>query len=133
MNRLAALVLTLTLAGLCGTLGCAATGAGPGAGVPDQPVAASEPRAELRLTVDLTASRECEEALDLELYRNRGVDLVAWDDRHGWCEGRRIVVRYLSRQLTAEQVLELVRAHCRRATPVEEQADSHGSSPKPKP
>ena len=129
MNRLAAFVAVA----LCGTLGCAATGpAELGPGVPDQPVPASEPRAELRLTVDLPAARECEESLDLELYRNRGVELVAWDERHGWCEGRRIVVRYLSRQLTAEQALELVRAHCRRVTVAEEQADSHGTPPKSK-
>ena len=127
-------IAPLSLAALLGTLGCAATGAAElGPGVPDQPVPASEPRAELRLTVDLAASRECEEALDLELYRNRGVDLVAWDERHGSCEGRRIVVRYLSRQLTAEQALELVRAHCRRVSVAEEQADSHGSPPKSKP
>jgi hypothetical protein len=129
MSRIAAIALVGTL----GALGCAATGpAELGAGVPDQPVPASEPRAELRLTVDLPATRECEESLDLELYRNRGVELVAWDERHGWCEGRRIVVRYLSRQLTAGQALELVRAHCRRVTVAQEQADSHATPPKSK-
>jgi hypothetical protein len=130
MNCLAPLSFALLL----GPLGCAATGpAELGPGVPDQPVPASEPRAELRLTVDLPASRECEESLDLALYRNRGVDLVAWDERRGSCEGRRIVIRYLPRQLTAEQALELVRAHCRRANVAQEQADPHGTAPKPKP
>lgn len=127
MNRFAA----LPFAGLLGVLGCAGAGASElGPGVPDQPVATSEPRGELRLLVDLPASRECEEALDLELYRNRAVDLVAWDERHGWCEARRIVLRYLSRQLTAAQALELVRAHCTRATIVEEQRGSHGTESK---
>ena len=127
MNRL----IALTLPGLLGALGCAATGSADiGPGVPDQPVPASEPRAAMVLRVDLPASRECEQALDLELYRNRAIDLVAWDDGHDSCEGRRIVVRYLSRQIGAEQVLALVREHASRTSVVEEQAKSHGSPPK---
>jgi hypothetical protein len=137
MNRIGA--HALALAGLCGALGgaatgalgCAATGASElGPQLPDQPIPASEPRAELALRVDLPASRECEEALDLELYRNRAIELVRWDEKHGSCEGRRIVVRYLSRQLGAEQALALVRQHCSRASVVEEQAKSHGAPPK---
>ena len=48
---------------------------------PDAPVAADEPRATLRLQLTLPFAPDCEEAFDLALYANRGVELI--DDRLG--------------------------------------------------
>lgn len=110
---------TLLIAALCAGLatGCgAAAPTSPPAGPPDAPVPADEPRAELELTVDLAPGSDCEEALDLKLYQDRGIELIEWDEARGDCEGRRLTIRYLSRQRTAEQVLEAVRALVRRAS-----------------
>jgi hypothetical protein len=72
----------------------------------DTPVPAGEPRAELRVELDLVPSQECEERFDLEIYKDRRVELVAWDDHSGACSGRVAVVRYLSAKMTKEQLLE---------------------------
>lgn len=113
-------------------LGCAAPITNlPPPGEPDRPVPASEPRAEVTLHVDLPAARGCDEQLDLALYQNRGVELVAWDRAGQRCDDRLITIRYLSRQLTRAELLELVKAHATRVTPVEEHAkpDAQPSHP----
>ncbi len=72
----------------------------------DTPVPDSEPRAELRLKVTLAAAQDCEERFDLQLYQDRSVDLILWDDSSGECEGRRVTIRYLSDKTTADKVLQ---------------------------
>jgi len=64
----------------------------------DEPVPASVQRAELRLLLVLPPERDCEETFDLELYRDRGIDLVEWDDAEG-CDGRIIIVRYFPERI----------------------------------
>ncbi|MCC6557551.1 MAG: hypothetical protein IT372_31755 [Polyangiaceae bacterium] len=93
-------------------LGVSACGAAPAAvagPLHDAPVPASEPRAEVRLRVDLTPAEGCEEAFDLALYRDRGVDLIAWDERAGACAGRVVTIRYLPRRMHEAALLAAVR------------------------
>jgi len=85
---------------------------------PDQPVPASEPRAELSARVDLTPARDCEEAFDLAVYEQRAIELVAWDDRVGTCHDRAIDIRYLSRKISRDKVIQTVRSHAERVTVV---------------
>lgn len=66
---------------------------------PDAPIAASEPRATLALVLALPDGTDCEERFDLELYRDRGVELVAWDARPG-CHDRHVQIRYLPGRLS---------------------------------
>lgn len=88
----------LALASLLG-VGCGASQAAPASPVEhDEPVPQSVRRAEVRMRVVLPPSRDCEEAFDLALYRDRGVDLVEWDDEPG-CDGRVIVVRYFPERI----------------------------------
>ncbi len=82
----------------------------------DRPVDPSLPRAQRDYQVDLTPAHDCEERFDLALYRNRGVELIAWDEAKGACTGRNITVRYLSSQLSDAQLTALVRQHAVSAT-----------------
>ena len=84
---------------------------------PDAPVPAGEPRAELRLSVDLDRARDCEEAFELALYRDRAVDLVTWEPPRDRCDGRVVVVRYLSARTTRDAVLAAAARASKRATP----------------
>lgn len=77
----------------------------------DTPVPADEPRAEVKLRLDLAPEQGCEEAFDLALYADRGVDLVAWDANTGACSGRVVTIRYLSQKVRAEAVVSAARAH----------------------
>jgi hypothetical protein len=98
--------------------GCGPTALGPGPNdLPDQPVPPSEPRAELRLEVDLQPAGDCEEAFDLGVYQDRGIELVSWDDDEGSCEGRVITVRYLSQKLDERAVRALVGTHAAAVRP----------------
>jgi hypothetical protein len=72
----------------------------------DTPVPASEKRAEMRLRVDLAPAQGCEEAFDLALYKDRGIDLIAWDDNAGVCAGRSIVIRYLPGRTSEDEILK---------------------------
>lgn len=105
---LAALAALVTAA--CG----GASGAPPATPAHDQPVPAGEPRAEVRLRVDLAPAQDCEEKFDLALYRDRGVDLIAWDERAGACGGRTVVIRYLPRRIDEARVLAAARARAAR-------------------
>jgi hypothetical protein len=88
-------------------------GAGcPGAQVKrsfDRPVPADEPRAELRLDLELSASQDCEEAFDLALYGHEGVELIRWERADRACSGRSVTVRYLTRRITREALIRLAR------------------------
>jgi hypothetical protein len=77
---------------------------------PDAPVPASEPRAIVRLHVDLVRAQDCEEAFDLALYRSRAVELVAWDPGAGRCADRTVTIRYLPRQASREDVVRAAAA-----------------------
>lgn len=109
---------TITLALFAGLAGCGA-GAAPHAQTPehDRPVAASEPRAGLTLDIDLEPGPRCEERFDLALYRDRRIELVAWDERRGACSERQVTIHYLSRALDRPALLALVRKLARRAQP----------------
>lgn len=90
------------------TLALAACGPTPLASAPprfDTPVPADEPRAELRLDVELASIASCEESFDLALYADRGIELVAWEPPAGACGRRALTIRYLSRRTTADRVL----------------------------
>ena len=88
-----------------------ACSAAPVAAAPrhDEPVAASEPRETVKLAVDLPKSASCEEAFDLALYRDRGVDLVEWGGPPTKCAGRTVVIRFLPKRTTRAQVIDRVR------------------------
>ncbi len=86
-------------------------------GHPDEPVPATEPRAELTVRVELPATQGCFETFDLAVYADRGIELLAWaPGTRSRCE-RTLTVRYLPRRLERARVLERLRAH---ATRVEE-------------
>jgi hypothetical protein len=97
--------------------GCAAAGRAP-----DAPVPADEPRAALRLRVDLPRAHDCEEAFDLAIYKSPAVDLVAWDGAAGRCEGREITIRYLPRRASREEIVRAATALAARVSPLEETA-----------
>lgn len=92
--------------------GCAASV--PGA---DAPVPAAEPRDVVRLEVDLVRAQDCEEAFDLALYQSRAVELVAWDDARGRCLGRKVTIRYLTRQATRDEVIRAASSIAAKVTP----------------
>ncbi len=96
---------------------CACAGRGAPPGHPDEPVPASEPRAELTVRVELPATQGCFETFDLAVYADRGIELLAWAPAARSRCDRALTVRYLPRRLERARVLERLRAH---ATRVEE-------------
>jgi hypothetical protein len=92
---------------LVALLGFGAVACGTRAQTPedfDRPVPASEPRAELIVTLDLPAGSDCEAIFDAALYVDRGVDLAQWDDVEG-CRGRRLRLRYLPQRIDRARLL----------------------------
>jgi hypothetical protein len=88
----------------------------------DTPVPANEPRAELKLALDLPPVSDCDERFALALYEDRGVELLTWDETHlasPRCSERRLTVRYLSRRLTRDALLQRVREISRKVSVVE--------------
>lgn len=83
---------------------------------PDHPVPPSEPRGVVSARVDLPPARDCEEAFDLAMYRNRAIQLIEWDERVGKCEQRRIDIRFLSRRIARDEVIETARRNALRMT-----------------
>lgn len=79
----------------------------------DRPVPADEPRETIRLALDLAPGPDCEEAFDLALYRDLGIELVAWDEARS-CTGRRVSIRYLPDRIKRNRVLALARGAARR-------------------
>lgn len=79
----------------------------------DVPVAASEPRARVRVVLALLPRIGCDEAFDLALYENRGVELVTWESPPsavppGSCRELRATVRYLPRHITRAELVRRV-------------------------
>lgn len=85
---------------------------------PDRPVPASEPRDEVSARVDLKQARDCEEAFDLALYKDRAIELIAWDEHVGTCQNRHVEITYLSRKITRDEVIQTARRHAERVTVV---------------
>jgi hypothetical protein len=84
---------------------CSAT---PVAAAPrhDEPVAPDEPRAELKVQLDLPKTASCEETFDLALYASRGIDLVDWEGPFGKCAGRKATIRYLPKRIPKDELLK---------------------------
>lgn len=111
--------LLLLLLAATAQVACAGAAGAPPATGHDVPVPATEPRAEIRLRVDLEPAQGCEEAFDLAMYKDLGIDLIQWDANTGACSGRAVVVRYLTRKTSAEKVKSAAGALAKRvvATP----------------
>ncbi|MBX3183159.1 MAG: hypothetical protein KIT72_04685 [Polyangiaceae bacterium] len=105
--------LGLTLAGA----GCATATPAPTAPAHDTPAPAGEPRAEIELRLSLAQRERCEETFDLELYRERGVEQIAWQEPHGVCQDRVVTVRYLTSRIERGPLMDHIR---RLAVKVEE-------------
>jgi hypothetical protein len=93
-RTLALLVLSGLLAGAC---------AASGPVLPEPAAPASEPRATIRFGLDLRRGQRCEEAFDLAMYQDHGIELIEWDAGSG-CEDRTITVRYLPRRTNLEAI-----------------------------
>jgi hypothetical protein len=85
--------------------------------VPEPPAPASEPRATIQLHLDLERAQRCEEAFDLALYQDQGIELIEWDAGHR-CEGRNVSIRYLPRRTSSEKVMREVREAGAKLLPV---------------
>jgi hypothetical protein len=90
-----------------GVLAGACAGSAPEAA--DVPAPASEPRATIGVALDLRRAQRCEEAFDLALYQDRGIELITWDEGSR-CEDRNITVRYLPGRTTPEKIFRAVQA-----------------------
>ena len=113
MRALVLLSLVMLVLPACGKAACAAPLA------PDVPVPATEPRATLRVEVDLPRKGGCDEAFDLALYENRGVELVRWDEGQTKCEHRKGVVRYLPKRLSRDALLKEIQRLSTKTTVLE--------------
>ncbi len=103
MNRQSFVVALAVVAGCGGEL------PPPAAGGHDVPVVASEPRAQVKVVVALVPRIGCDEAFDLALYQNRGVELVTWESpRASSCRELRATVRYLPKQITRAELVRRV-------------------------
>lgn len=114
-------------AALCSALGAAGCGGADAAlrlrgQGHDVPVPENELRAEIHLLVDLVPAQGCEERFDLALYKDRGVDLIAWDERAGACAGRTVTIRYLPRRTSEAKVLAAVHENAARVAQLPPQA-----------
>ncbi len=74
----------------------------------DSPIAGSEPRALLRVVVDLEPVGGCDEAFDLAMYQDRGVELIEWDSARG-CSARRVILRYIPGRISRDALLSKIR------------------------
>ena len=99
----------LLLAFACLAQACAGPQAAAAPPRHDEPVPANEPRAALKVRIDLAKTATCEESFDVALYAGRGVDLVDWAGPFGKCAGRTATIRYLPKRITKEQLLESIR------------------------
>jgi hypothetical protein len=75
----------------------------------DVPVAAEEPRELVKLELDLPKTASCEEAFDLALYTERGVDRIDWNDSVHPCSARLVTIRYLPQRIDRQRLLERVK------------------------
>jgi hypothetical protein len=74
----------------------------------DEAASADLPRSALVLDVALTARVACDEVFDLALYRELGVELVAWDPATRSCGARRVTVKYLPSRIRRATLLERI-------------------------
>jgi hypothetical protein len=100
-----------------GVLAALLAGCGAHPPEPDLPAPPSEPRATLHLRVDLVRGQRCDEAFDLALYQDRGVELIEWDAGTR-CEERAVSIHYLSRRTTPELVLRAAQAAAAKVSPI---------------
>jgi hypothetical protein len=82
--------------------------------------AAEHPPDVLRLQVDLSRAQDCEEAFDLALYRDRAVEVIAWEGPGGRCDGRTVTIRYLSGKASRDHVLRAAAALAAKVTALPE-------------
>jgi hypothetical protein len=75
----------------------------------DLPVGPEEPRDVVRVELDLPKTATCEEAFDLALYTERGVDRVDWNDSAHQCSARLVTIRYLPKRIDRRRLLERVK------------------------
>ena len=80
----------------------------------DVPIPPGEPRATVQVVLDLERASSCEEAFDLRLYENRGVDLIEWQTESSSCAGRRVSIRYVPSSISRGEVLALVKSAARK-------------------
>jgi len=85
----------------------------------DTPIPAAEPRAQLRLQLDLEPVSDCDERFDLALYEERGVELSSWDELSHGCSERRVTVRYVPGRVLRDALLLRIRKISRKAEVVE--------------
>ncbi|MCA9644978.1 MAG: hypothetical protein H6718_11630 [Polyangiaceae bacterium] len=71
----------------------------------DEPVPASEQRAELKLELELEQRAGCEEDFDLALYQDPGVELIEWKEPFGVCKARQVTIRYLPKRTSRDALL----------------------------
>ncbi len=74
----------------------------------DEPVPAGVKRAQVGLLLSLPPAADCEEQFDLELYRERGVDMIDWDDGRG-CVERGVDITYLPERLARPKLMQRVK------------------------
>jgi hypothetical protein len=116
MPRTALLVGSISLFAACATGRAAQTPAF------DAPVPANERRAELTVKVDLEPVSDCDERFGVELYRDRGVELMSWagGDIYGQgCRERRVTIRYLPERIARESLLARMRRISRKVEVVQ--------------
>jgi hypothetical protein len=109
---------TLILLAFLAQAACGGAAIEPAMTAHDVPVPAGEPRQELHLRVELAPAQGCEEAFDLAMYKDLGVDLVQWDANVGACSGRVVVIRFLPKKTSAEKVMSAARALAKKVDPV---------------
>lgn len=103
----------LVMAALAFSVGCGGELPPAAASGHDAPVAANEPRAQARMVLALVPRIACDEAFELALYENRGVELVTWESSAtplppGSCRELRTTVRYLPRHITRAELVRRV-------------------------
>src|SRR5688572_28366799 len=104
-------VCVLVLATLASAIAGYWTGVGGTAH--DLPAPADLERAALVLDVDLPSRVACDEAFDFALYRDLGVELVAWSTKAPAlaarsCRGRRVTVKYLPARIRRAALLDRI-------------------------
>ncbi len=81
----------------------------------DEPVPATEPRATLRVAVDLDRRTGCEEAFDLAVYAHRAVERIAWEPPSAAspCVARSATVTFVPSRLPQAELISFMRSHAR--------------------
>jgi hypothetical protein len=103
LRRILIILVVVLAVPACGRTSCA------GPLPPDTPVPAGEPRASLRLKIDLTRESACDETFDLAIYQDRGVDLIVWDEAKGRCNDRVVTIRYLPKRVSRDALMTTIR------------------------